>query len=150
MKTLHIGLRVADRQASTDFYRKLGYEVVGTVPDSPIGHLTMMRLPGDEYVTLELVASPDLAPAAEPGLSHLVVATQSLDDAVHALSLHGIPVEGTSPPDPESIRTAHITDPDGNAIELVQWPVGHPAGMTADDFPRADAAGDLASEGWGG
>jgi lactoylglutathione lyase len=27
-----------------------------------------------------------------------------------------------------------IHDPDGNKIELVQWPVGHPDGMTAADF----------------
>ena len=27
-----------------------------------------------------------------------------------------------------------LTDPDGYRIELVQWPPGHPAGMTAADF----------------
>ncbi|WP_281365082.1 VOC family protein [Phytohabitans houttuyneae] len=27
-----------------------------------------------------------------------------------------------------------LTDPDGHRIELVQWPAGHPAGMTAADF----------------
>ena len=32
------------------------------------------------------------------------------------------------------IRTAWIADPDGNRIELVQWPPGHPDGMTAADF----------------
>jgi hypothetical protein len=32
------------------------------------------------------------------------------------------------------IRTSWLIDPDGYRIELVQWPPGHPAGMTAADF----------------
>jgi lactoylglutathione lyase len=27
-----------------------------------------------------------------------------------------------------------VHDPDGNRIELVQWPAGHPDGVTAADF----------------
>jgi lactoylglutathione lyase len=27
-----------------------------------------------------------------------------------------------------------IVDPDGNRIEIVQWPAGHPAGFTVSDF----------------
>ena len=130
MRTLHIGLRVADREASLAFYRALGYEIVGTVPDTPIGHLTMLKLPRDEFVTLELVSAPD----APPGLSHLVVAATSLDDTIAALDDRGIHAENTSPPDPSAIRTSHLTDPDGNQIEFVQWPAGHPAGMTSADF----------------
>jgi lactoylglutathione lyase len=30
--------------------------------------------------------------------------------------------------------TTWITDPDGNRIELVQWPAGHPDGLTAADW----------------
>jgi lactoylglutathione lyase len=32
------------------------------------------------------------------------------------------------------MRTSWLTDPDGYRIELVQWPPGHPAGMTSADF----------------
>jgi lactoylglutathione lyase len=134
MRTLHIGLRVTDRQASVAFYQDLGYEIVGTVAETPIGHLTMLKLPQDEFVTLELVSAADQA----PGLSHLVVATASLDDTIAALDVRGIHAENTSPPDPSSIRTSHLTDPDGNEIELVEWPAGHPAGMTAADFSSVD------------
>jgi lactoylglutathione lyase len=134
VRTLHIGLRVADREASVAFYRALGYELVGTVAETPIGHLTMLKLPQDEFVTLELVSAPDAA----PGLSHLVVATGSLDDTIATLDVRGIHAENTSPPDPSSIRTSRLTDPDGNEIELVQWPAGHPAGMTAGDFGPVD------------
>jgi lactoylglutathione lyase len=27
-----------------------------------------------------------------------------------------------------------VIDPDGNRIELVQWPAGHPDGITAADW----------------
>ena len=30
-----------------------------------------------------------------------------------------------------------LTDPDGYRIELVQWPPGHPEGMTAGDLGGA-------------
>jgi lactoylglutathione lyase len=40
-----------------------------------------------------------------------------------------------SPDGADELRTAWITDPDGNRIELVQWPPGHPDGMTAADWP---------------
>ena len=40
-----------------------------------------------------------------------------------------------SPDGSEEFWTAWITDPDGNRIELVQWPPGHPDGITAADLP---------------
>ena len=78
MRTLHTGLRVADLERSVAFYTAVGYVVVGEVPDTELGHLVMLKLPGDELVA--------------------------------------------------------IVDPDGNRIELVQWPAGHADGMTAADF----------------
>jgi lactoylglutathione lyase len=55
MRTVHFGLRVADRERSLAFYAALGYEVVGEVPETDLGHLTMIKLPGDEFVSIELV-----------------------------------------------------------------------------------------------
>ncbi len=53
MRALHLGLRVTDLGRALTFYRAVGYEVVGEVPDTGIGHLTMLKLPGDDFVTLE-------------------------------------------------------------------------------------------------
>src|SRR2546430_9021392 len=50
----HFGLRVADLDGSLAFYTAVGYEIVGNVPETGLGHLTMLRLPGDEFVTIEL------------------------------------------------------------------------------------------------
>ena len=66
MRTLHFGLRVADRDRSLAFYSALGYEVVGEVPETGIGHLTMLKLPDDELVTIELVHDPTELPADGP------------------------------------------------------------------------------------
>ena len=118
----------------------VGNEVVGRVPETELGELTMLKLPDDEFVSLELVHRAD-ADAVDPGgLSHLVVAV----DDVHALSgrLHaggfevGVP---SSPDTSDDFWTAWVTDPDGYSLELVQWPPGHPVGMTrADLAPRDD------------
>ena len=43
---------------SLAFYTAVGYEVVGRVPETPFGRLTMLKLPGDDFVTIELVHDP--------------------------------------------------------------------------------------------
>lgn len=135
MRTLHIGLRVADLDRSLAFYTAVGYEVVGSVPETGIGHLTMLKLPGDEFVSIELVHDPDVGPVVGNRLSHLVVQVASMDAALAELAARGVDAdEPTSPDGSADFRTTMITDPDGNRIELVQWPAGHPDGMTAADF----------------
>ena len=69
-------------------------------------------------------------------VNHLVVQVDDLDATIADLAARGV----TAEPPVEAglrIRTSWLTDPDGYRIELVQWPPGHPAGMTAADFaPR--------------
>ena len=136
MRTLHFGLRVADLDRTLAFYTSLGYEVVGSVPETDIGSLTMLKLPGDDFVTIELVVDPgqpDRAPGS--GLSHFVIQVESLDATLDRLAAQGIAApEPGSPDGSADFRTTLLTDPDGNRIELVQWPAGHPDGMTAADF----------------
>jgi lactoylglutathione lyase len=138
MRTLHVGLRVTDRERSVAFYTAVGYEVVGSVPETGIGHLTMLKLPGDDFVTVELVHDPTMgAVELGTGLSHLVVQVESLDDTIARLARSGIEAEEPASPDgSDDFRTTWITDPDGRRIELVQWPAGHADGMTAADFPN--------------
>ncbi|HEY6744858.1 MAG TPA: VOC family protein [Mycobacteriales bacterium] len=131
MRTLHLGLRVADLDRSLAFYAAVGYEVVLSVPDTPLGALTMLKLPGDEFVTLELVFDPDRGEPG-PGPHHFVIKVESMADTVAALAAAGVEAEPpTSPDGSADFWTSWITDPDGTRIELVQWPPGHPDGMTA-------------------
>ncbi|GAA0957998.1 VOC family protein [Kribbella koreensis] len=132
MRTLHVGLRVSELERSLAFYTAVGYEVVGTVEGTAYGTLTMLQLPGDHFVTIELVHDPASGPAGPGvGINHLVIQVESLDATRADLAAKGIaagPVENPGP------RTCWITDPDGYRIELVQWPAGHPDGITKGDF----------------
>jgi len=133
-RTLHVGLRVADIDRSVAFYGALGYQVVGEVPGTGIGDLTMLKLPADPFVTLELVHVPGQQIVPE-GISHLVIQVESLSETAAFLTGRGTEVEDLTVHEPRSgFTTAMLTDPDGYRIELVQWPVGHPLGMTAGDF----------------
>jgi lactoylglutathione lyase len=135
VRTLHVGLRVADLERSLAFYTGVGYEVVGTVPDTAIGHLTMLKLPDDDFVTIELVHDARIQVDHGSGLSHVVVKVESMDVTVAELAARGIEAETPmSPDDFDDLRTTWITDPDGNRIELVRWPAGHADGMTAADW----------------
>ena len=136
MRTLHVGLRVGDLERSLAFYTTVGYTVIGTVGGTAFGSLTMLQLPGDEFVTIELVHDPargkvDLG----TGINHLVIQVESLDASLADLAANGIAAELPGPPaGADGPRTSWITDPDGYRIELVQWPAGHADGITEADF----------------
>jgi lactoylglutathione lyase len=136
MRTLHLGLRITDLDRSLAYYRAVGYEVVGEVRDTDIGHLTMLQLPGDDFVTLELVHHPSYTPTGgDSPLSHFVIQVEDMDATRRQLETLGIDVdEPTSPDGSPDFWTTMLTDPDGNRIELVQWPAGHPDGMTKADM----------------
>ena len=135
MRTLHVGLRVSDRARSVAYYASLGYEVMGEVPETPIGHLTMLKLPRDPFVSLELVHDPSRGEVEPDGFNHLVIAVDDVRGTLNHLAEDGIETEPPSSPDgSDSFWTAMLTDPDGYHIELVQWTPGHPEGMTAGDL----------------
>ncbi|MFY1688467.1 VOC family protein [Plantactinospora sp. WMMB782] len=136
MKTLHTAYRVSDVAASLRFYTTLGYTVVGRVDVGEGVSLTVLKFPEEEFVTLELVHRPDDGPVdVGTGFSHLVIQVDDLAGTVDRLIKSGLwpgPVE--QPAGPYGPQTSWLTDPDGYRIELVQWPPGHPAGITAADF----------------
>jgi lactoylglutathione lyase len=136
MRMLHTAYRVTDLAASVDFYTALGYDLVGRVDTGDGTSLTMLKFPGDQFVTLELAHQPLMDPVEiGTGFSHLVVQVDNIAATVDALAQAGLrpgPVE--LPAGPGGPRTSWLTDPDGYRIELVQWPPGHPDGITAADF----------------
>jgi lactoylglutathione lyase len=138
MKTLHVGLRVADLERSLAFYGALGYQVLGGVPETELGSLTMLKLPGDEFVAIELVHDPEGDEVDPSGFSHLVVQVEDARTTVEQLQASGLRADDPGSPDgSDDFWTAWVTDPDGYRIELVQWPAGHPDGMTEADLAGA-------------
>ena len=106
MRTLHLGLRVQDLDRSLEFYSHLGYDVVGTVPATERGTLTMLKLklPSDPFISLELVHDPGVGTIIPAGLSHLVIQVEALHDAVARIAALGIDVE--EPPRRAAPRTS--------------------------------------------
>jgi lactoylglutathione lyase len=138
MRTLHFGLRVADLDRSLAFYSALGYEVVGRVPETPMGHLTMLKLPGDEFVTIELVHDPIQGePNVRTGLNHFVIKVEAMDAIIRKVAASGIDAEvPVSPDGSDDFQTTWVIDPDGNRVELVQWPADHADGISAADWAQ--------------
>jgi lactoylglutathione lyase len=140
MRTLHVGLRVEDLERSLGFYTSLDYEVVGTVPETEFGSLTMLKLPNGEFVSIELVHDPTAGAVTSGGLNHLVIQVEDLHATVARLAARGLQADAPgSPNGSEDFWTTWLTDPDGYRIELVQWPDGHPDGMTRSDLADPEA-----------
>jgi lactoylglutathione lyase len=136
---------VTDLGASLSFYRSLGYEVVGTVGVEGGNRLVMLALPEEAEVSLELVHRPTDLPVTPSGLDHLAVQVDDIAVSRKRLIDSGYqPGEVETPGGPEGPRTSSVADPDGYRLELVQWPEGHPAGMTRDDF--AGSGSQVASD----
>ena len=133
MRMLHLGLRVTDLERSLAFYTALGYAEVGHVPETGFGRLTMLQLPDDPFVSLELVYDPARPVEDIRAVNHLVIQVDDLGATIADLATRGVMAEAPADLGP-GMRTSWLTDPDGYRIELVQWPPGHPVGMTAADF----------------
>jgi lactoylglutathione lyase len=136
VKTLHTAFRVTDLAASLDFYATLGYDEVGRIDVGGGTILTVLKFPGEQVVTLELVhRRDDGAVEVGSGLSHLVVQVDDLGSTIERLFGAGLrPGPPQRPAGVDGPQTAWLTDPDGYRIELVEWPPGHPDGITAADF----------------
>jgi len=136
MRTLHTSYRVSNLAASLGFYTALGYEQVGRVDLGANASLTMLKFPGEEVVTLELVHRPeDGRVDIGTGFSHIPIQVDDLHATLGQLSEAGLrpgPVE--RPGGVDGPQISWLIDPDGYRIELVEWPPGHAYGITAADF----------------
>jgi lactoylglutathione lyase len=136
LRTLHVSYRVTNLGASLGFYQALGYELVGRVDLGEGSSLTMLKFAGEEVVTLELVHRPADGPVAiGTGFSHLPIQVDK-PQRHHRVAIASWPEAGPveRPGGPDGAQVSWLTDPDGYRIELVEWPSGHPYGITAADF----------------
>jgi lactoylglutathione lyase len=138
MKTLHTAYRVTDLTHSLAFYTTLGYRELGRVDLGDGNSLTMLSLPDEDVVTLELAHRPDDGDVEiGTGFSHIVVQVDDIATTVEALTRAGLrpgPLEQHEAPDGPT--TSWLIDPDGYRIELVQWPPSHADGLSGADFAQ--------------
>ena len=134
MKTLFVGLRVTDLDSSLAFYAALGYVELGRVAFDDGSRLVLLRFLDEQMATLELVHRPaDGGVDVGTGHDHPAIQVDDLEATLERLTAFDCePVQ--RPAGPDGPRTSFVSDPDGYRIELVQWPPGHPDGITTADF----------------
>ncbi|MEU0035437.1 VOC family protein [Streptomyces sp. NPDC006333] len=136
MKTLFVAYRVTYLDRSLAFYTALGYVVLGRVDGGDGSHLVILKFPGEPAASLELVHRPAGGRVeGNRGFDHLAIQVDALAATRERLTDAGLePGPVQYPGGPRGPKTSWLTDPDGYQIELVEWPPGHPDGMTAADF----------------
>jgi lactoylglutathione lyase len=136
VKTLFVSYRVTDLDRSLGFYTALGYAELGRVEAGDGTRLVILKFPGEPAASLELVHRPastriDMG----SGFDHLAIQVDTLATILETLAEAGLEPEPVQyPGGPDGPKTSWLTDPDGYRIELVEWPSGHPDGITAADF----------------
>ncbi|MBD0742365.1 glyoxalase [Streptomyces sp. CBMA152] len=98
--------------------------------------LVLLKFPGEPAATLELAHRPGAGRVdVGSGFDHLAIQVDTLATTVETLAESGLepgPVQHLG--GPHGPKTSWLTDPDGYRIELVEWPPGHPDGITEADF----------------
>jgi len=136
VKTLFVSYRVTDLARSLGFYTALGYTELGRVEVGDGAGLVILKFPDEPAASLELVHRPG-APAVDvgSGFDHLAIQVERLAATLEKLTEAGLRPEPLQyPGGPDGPKTSWLTDPDGYRIELVEWPSGHPGGITEADF----------------
>jgi lactoylglutathione lyase len=136
VKTLFVSYRVTDLDRSLGFYAALGYVELGRVEVGDGTRLVILKFPGEPAASLELVHRPASARIdVGSGFDHLAIQVDTLATILETLAEAGLEPEPVQyPGGPDGPKTSWLTDPDGYRIELVEWPSGHPDGITAADF----------------
>ncbi|MEV6107360.1 VOC family protein [Streptomyces sp. NPDC051940] len=136
MKTLFVSYRVTDLDRSLGFYTALGYAELGRVEGGDGSRLVLLAFPGEPAASLELVHRPAGGRVdVGSGFDHLAIQVEALATTLKTLAEVGLEPEPVQHPGgPHGPKTSWLTDPDGYRIELVEWPPGHPDGITAADF----------------
>jgi lactoylglutathione lyase len=131
-----VAYRVGDLDRSLVFYTALGYVELGRVEGGDRGRLVILKFPDEPVATLELVHRfGDRRVEVGNGFDHLAIQVDVLAATLKALTQAGLKPEPVQfPGGSDGPKTSWLTDPDGYRIELVEWPAGHPDGITAADF----------------
>ncbi|MET8082259.1 VOC family protein [Streptomyces sp. NPDC005303] len=136
MKTLFVSYRVTDLDRSLGFYTALGYGELGRVEVGDGARLVILKFPDEPAASLELVHRPGDGPVdVGSGFDHLAIQVETLAATLRTLTAAGLAPEPLQyPGGAHGPKTSWLTDPDGYRIELVEWPSGHPDGITEADF----------------
>ena len=124
-----VAISVANLDAETEFYKKLGFKVELDTkfgPGIPVRWLTS----GNERIELLQIANskPPATPRAKPpahaavqGLSQVTLSTANIEATKAALAAQGLtPALDVTEVAPLGVKVMYYQDPEGNAIEIAQ------------------------------
>jgi lactoylglutathione lyase len=117
----HVNIRVSDPQASLDFYRALGLEVVGCMRMDGLYTVYLGAPSGDALLEFSVNESGDPSWSTAAGTGHFALAVDDLDATITSLTSQGLTAEGPAyhPGGRQETRVAFYRDPDDNRVELV-------------------------------
>ena len=120
---LHIAIFCRDVEKSTDFYtRVLGMEHLFTQrkDDGSLWYVYLYA-GGGTFVELFPLAEPGEPPGTSlPGIAHVCLAVDDINEAVRRVKAEGWPLEGDVRLGADGNWQAWVADPDGVRIELMQ------------------------------
>jgi catechol 2,3-dioxygenase-like lactoylglutathione lyase family enzyme len=139
---MHFGVCVRDLERSIRFYRDaLGFTEAGRLEIEGEPTATMLGLPELELHAMYLdrdgfriellhfptpgtVGPAEARPMNQPGLTHMALRVDDLDETIRAVEAHGGRVIESSRVHNPSFEAnlVYVTDPDGTRLELVQVP----------------------------
>ena len=119
----HVGIRISDRERSTAFYERLGFEVV-IDGGYDAGHPIIMRHKSGLVFNL-------LGPATKrqgenvlmdeadkyPGITHVALKIDSIEDAEKLFADAGIEITGRR--EFRGVKAVFFRDPDRNVLEII-------------------------------
>jgi len=119
----HIGIRIADKTRSTEFYQLLGFEFSSDAGFEH-GHPIIMRHPCGVVLNLlgpanQAADAPNIlmdVPEKYAGYTHIALTVSSLDEAKTFMQNHDIAITGSF--NFGSMAAIFIRDPDANVIEF--------------------------------
>ena len=120
----HYNLKVADLQASIDFYAKIGFpEFLRLTEKDGSPWIVYLRITDDLYIELLPGGNGRAGDQAATGLNHLCLTTRDIEATVAELKKLGIPLTASFDPAKRGVdrnRGTWIADPDGNRIEIME------------------------------
>ena len=132
----HVGIRIADKDQSVNFYRNLGFELSSDTGFTD-GHPIIMKHPSG--VVLNLLGPANASAGTNilmdveekhPGITHVALTVSSLGAAKAFTEEHRIPITGSF--SFGNMSAIFIRDPDRNVIELDAY--GAPSTEDSDGY----------------
>ncbi|GAB3102911.1 VOC family protein [Aestuariicella hydrocarbonica] len=119
----HIGIRVANLEASRKFYEKLGFEfIAGPIGPEPVA---IMEHPSGININFILNTNSDKSenvlmdiPVKHSGYTHMALEVTSLETVEDQLEHHGIEITDGPIVLPDGAAFIFVRDPDRNVIEF--------------------------------